>query len=130
MRSKGSVFPRRYFRIPFNYPVEFSILKYNRRFVNHLSTKRGAGSGHDLGEDGLSFISQYSLPPDMVLRVVFSLPGFGEERILARVVRNTPVENGHLTAVQFLNLHGPRRDKLRSYIIGETKKNYRFLKRL
>ncbi|PKM81886.1 MAG: hypothetical protein CVU89_07640 [Firmicutes bacterium HGW-Firmicutes-14] len=127
-RNRGTLFPRRYFRIPFEKPVEFSILKYNRRYIAHLSTKRGPGKGHDIGEDGLSFVSPYSLPVDMVLRVVFELPDIGEQRILARVVRSGPVDAGFLTAVQFLNLHGQRKERLRDYIASETRKSYRFLK--
>lgn len=130
MRTKGPIFQRRYFRIPFLQKIEFNILKYNKRVVTHLSSKTGFAQGHDLGEDGLSFISQYNLPVDMVLRVVFDLPGFGEERVLARVVRPSPSEKGYLTAVQFINLNGPRREKLRNFIAGETKKNYKFLKRM
>ncbi len=130
MRDRTSPFPRRYFRIPFFNPVEFRVLKYKRRYLSHLSGKRGLGKGHDLGEDGLSFVSPYSLPAEMILRIDFVLPDLGEERILAKVVRNSLVESGYLTAVQFLNLHGPRRDKLRSYITSETRKNYRFLEHL
>lgn len=128
MRNRGILYPRKYFRIPFENAVEFTILKFNRRYITHLSTKRGPGTGHDLGEDGLSFVSDYSLPPDMVLRVMFNLPEFGEQRILARVVRSSSVNSGNLTAVQFLNLHGIRKERLREYITNETKKNYRFLK--
>lgn len=130
MRGKGPIFQRRYFRIPFDAVIEFNILKYNKRVATHLSSKRGLAQGHDLGEDGLSFISQYNLPIDMVLRVVFELRGLGEERILARVVRRSHTEAGFLTAVQFINLNGPRKEKLRNFIAGETKKNYKFLKRL
>ncbi len=130
MRNRASLFQRRYFRVPFNGPIEFQILKYNRRYVTHLSSKYGPGRGHDLGEDGLSFISPYSLPVEMIVRVDFELPGFGRERILARVVRSRPVEAGYLTAVQFLNFHGPRREKIRNFITSETRKNYRFLKYL
>ncbi len=130
MRNRTSIFQRRYFRIPFDNPVEFRVLQYNRRYLAHLSAKRGPGRGHDIGEDGLSFVSLYTLPLDMVLRVVFDLPGYGEERILARVVRSTQVDSGFLTAVQFLNLNGPRKENLRNFITSETKKNYRFLKYL
>ncbi len=130
MRINTNLLPRRYFRIPFDRPVDFTILKYKRRYITHLSAKHGPGKGHDLGEDGMSFISQYSLPEDIVVRVVFQLPGFGEQVILARVIRNGQIDYGYLTAVQFLNLHGSRRDKIRNYIAGETKKNYRFLKHL
>lgn len=130
MRAKGPIFKRRYFRIPFDQVVEFNIIKYNTRPVNNLSSKKGLAQGHDLGEDGLSFVSQYKLPIDMVLRVVFDLKDFGQERILARVVRRNQTEAGYLTAVQFLNLNGLRKEKLQNYITGEAKKNYKFLKRL
>lgn len=128
MRNRTVLFPRRYFRVPFKGPVEFRILKYNRRYISHLSAKRGPGSGHDLGEDGLSFISPYSLPDDMILRIDFELPGIGAQRILAKVVRSSYIDTGYLTAVQFLNLHGPRKEVLRDFITDETRKNYNFLK--
>ncbi len=128
MRNKTNLLPRRYFRIPFDRPVDFTILKYKRRYITHLSAKHGPGKGKDLGEDGMSFISQYSLPEDIVVRVVFELPGYGDQHILARVIRNKQIDSGYLTAVQFLNLHGPRKDKLRNYIARQTKENYKFLK--
>lgn len=127
MEKRTSFFQRRYFRIPFEKPVEFSILKYRHRNIAHLSEKKGPARGRDLGEDGLSFISSYCLAVDMILRLVFKIPS-GEKRVLARVVRTTPVENGFLTAVQFINIHGPRREELKSYIANETKKSYKFLK--
>ncbi|WP_418792468.1 PilZ domain-containing protein [Phosphitispora sp. TUW77] len=127
MRKKTNLLPRRYFRIPFERPVDFTILKYKRRYITHLSTKYGPAKGNDLGEDGMSFVSQYSLPEDIVVRVVFELPGLGEQSILAKVIRNRQVDSGYLTAVQFLNLHGARKDKLRNYIADETKKGYQFL---
>jgi len=130
MRNRNQLFQRRFFRVPFDNPVEFQILKYHRRYISHLSAKRGPGRGYDLGEDGLSFISRYSLPTDMVLSVEFELPELGKERILAKVVRSDVVESGHLSAVQFVNLHGSRKDILRQYIASETKKNYIFLKYL
>ncbi len=124
------MFERRYFRVAFNYPVEFQILKYNRRYVRHLSSKRGLGVGHDMGEDGLSFLSPYSLPAGMILRVNFELPDSGPEQILAKVIRCSQTASGYLTAVQFLNLHGSRKEKLRTFIVNETKKNYTFLQYL
>ena len=128
MRNKKNLFPRKYYRIPFHHPVDFRILKYRRRYITHLSAKRGPGKGQDLGEDGMSFISEYRLPVDIVLRVVFVIPADGEQHILAKVIRSDISESGYLTAVQFLNLHGPRREKLRNYIADETKKSYNFLK--
>ena len=130
MKGKSALFKRRFYRIPFNNPVKFQILKYNRRHITHLSSKSGPGQGHDLGEDGLSFVSPYSLPYEMVIRVVFDLPESGEQRILAQVVRNSPLESGYFTAVQFLNLNGVRKERLKEYITGETRKNYKFLKYL
>ena len=130
MRNRNQLFQRKFFRVPFGNPVEIQILKYRCRYISHLSAKRGPGRGYDLGEDGLSFISRYSLPTDMVLSVEFELPELGKERILAKVVRSDVVESGHLSAVQFVNLHGSRKDILRQYIASETKKNYMFLKYL
>ncbi len=130
MRKRAPLFERRYFRVPYNGTIEFQILKFKRTYITHLSSKYGPGQGHDLGEDGMSFISPYSLPVDLIIRVDFELPDFGRERILARVVRSRQVDSGYLTAVQFLNLHGHRRDTLRSFITSETRKNYRFLKYL
>lgn len=127
MVKKSSFFQRRFYRIPYNNPVEFSILKYRHQNIAHLSSKKGLAVGNDLGEEGLSFISPYCLPVDMILRVVFTLPK-GEKRILARVIRTKLSANGYLTAVQFINFNGNRREELRSYIATETKKNYKFLK--
>lgn len=128
MRGKGTFYKRRFYRVPFNNPVKFQILKFKRRHITHLSSKSGHGLGHDLGEDGLSFISSYSLPAELIIRIVFELPDKGEQRILAQVVRNTPVESGFLTAVQFLNLHGTRKDRIRDFITCETRRHYKFLK--
>lgn len=130
MKNRAAVFQRRHYRVPFDCPVEFQILQYRRRNINHLSSKRGPACGHDLGEDGLSFISDYLLPVDMIIRVTFQLPDCGEQTVLARVVRSVPAGTGYLTAIQFLNFDGPRKDRLRLYITRETRKNYKFLKYL
>ena len=130
MLNRGSFFKRRFYRIPFKNPIEFMILKYRHRNIAHLSAKRGSANGFDFGEDGLSFVSPYCLPEDMILRVVFDLPEFGEKRVLAKVVRSTSFDEGYLTAVQFLNMNGPRKEEFRKYITGETKKSYKFLKYL
>lgn len=127
MLKRSSFFQRRFYRIPFNNPVEFSILKYRHQNIAHLSSKKGLAVGQDLGEEGLSFISSYCLPVDMILRVVFSLPK-GERRILARVIRTNLSDSGYFTAVQFININGNRRDELRNFIATETKKSYKFLK--
>jgi hypothetical protein len=128
MRNKNSLFDRRFYRVSFEQPVEFRILKYNYRYITHLSAKKGPGTGRDIGEDGLSFISTYCLPVDMILRVDFELPGTGEQGVLARVVRSIETNSGYLTAVQFLNLQGPRKDKLREFIIDRTKRKLKFFK--
>lgn len=127
MVKRSSLFQRRFYRIPFKNNVEFSILKYRHQNIAHLSSKKGLAVGHDLGEDGLSFISPYCLPVDMILRVVFTLPK-EERRILARVIRTKPSGSGYLTAVQFINFNGNRREELRNFIANETKKSYKFLK--
>ncbi len=127
MGKKNSFFQRRYFRVPFNTPVKFNILKYRQQKLAHLSTKTGTGLSRDLGEDGISFISGYRLPVDMIIRIIFHLPQ-GERSFLARVVRTQPLGKVNLTAVQFVNLNGTRREDLRSFIISETKKQYKFLK--
>lgn len=125
-RKLKPFFQRRYFRVPFNTPVEFNILKYGHQKLAHLSTKKGTGLGHDLGEDGLSFITNYCLPVDMIIRIIFNLPN-GERRFLARVVRTQACDRRYLTAVQFINHNGIRREDLRTFIIGETRKQYKFL---
>lgn len=127
MGKDTSLFHRRFFRVPFNKPVEFNILKYRHKKLAHLSAKTGTGLSRDLSEDGISFTSNYRLPADMVVRIVFHLPP-GERQFLAKVVRTHPQGKGFLTAVQFINLQGTRREDLRSFITSETRKQYKFLK--
>ncbi|GAB4262374.1 PilZ domain-containing protein [Thermincola ferriacetica] len=125
-----TVYPRRYFRIPADMSVEFNIMRFQKRDVKHLMDKKGFGQCRDLGEDGLSFVSQLKLPIGMVLRVTLHLPHLGDERVLARVVRCEPVTEGNLIAVQFFNINDRRREKVRAYIAEEAKKQYKFLNNL
>lgn len=108
-------------------PVEFNIMRFNKRNVNHLRGKTGVGHTRDIGEDGLSFISSLKLPVGMLLRITLCLPDMQPERVLARVVRCSPVNEGFLTAVQFFNFNDHRRDKIRNFVAEETKKKYKFL---
>lgn len=110
--------------------MEFYIMKYKRRNVAHLSGKKGLGQGKDIGEGGLSFISPYLLPVDMIVRLAVDLPESGVERLLARVVRSERDNGGYLTGVQFFNLAQTRRERIRNYVINQTRKEYKFLRYL
>jgi len=122
------LYPRNHFRIPLDFPVEFYVMKYKRHNVAHLSGKKGFARGRDIGEGGLSFVSPYFLPVDMIVRLAVELPDTGVERLLARVVRSEGVDDGYQTGVQFFNLPGYRRERIRSFVISQAKKQYRFLR--
>ncbi len=124
---KMGLHPRIHYRISTEFPVEFYIMKYKRRNVAHLSGKMGLGDGRDIGEGGLSFISPYLLPVDMIVKLAFELPEIGVERMLARVVRSQQVDSGFLTGVQFFNLPNYRRERIRNFVTGQTRKQYEFL---
>lgn len=128
---KTSLSQRIHFRIPAEFTVEFYVMKYKRRNVTHLSGKKGLGLGQDIGEGGLSFISPYLLPVDMIVRLSVDLPEYGIEPLLARVVRaGRTTTGGYLTGVQFFNLPPKRREHIRNYVINQAKKQYNFLKYL
>ncbi len=125
---KTGLFPRTHYRIPMDFSVEFYVMKYKRRNVAHLSGKRGLGQGRDIGEGGLSFLSAYLLPIDMIVRLAVELPETGVERMLARVVRSERVDAGFLTGVQFFNLAQYRRERIRSFVTGQIKNQYKLLR--
>lgn len=127
---KTSLSERIHFRIQVEFSVEFFIMKYKRRNVTHLSGKKGHGQGRDIGEGGLSFVSPYLLPVDMIVRLAVELPESGFERMLARVVRSERENSGFLTGVEFFNLPQHRREHIRNFVINQTKKQYKFLRYL
>jgi c-di-GMP-binding flagellar brake protein YcgR len=127
---KNGLYPRLFYRTTAKFSVEFYIMKYKRRNVAHLSGKKGLGQGQDIGEGGLSFVSPYLLPVDMIVRLAVELPENGVERMLARVVRSERVSGGYLTGVQFFNLANTRQERIRNFVVSQAKKQYNFLRYL
>lgn len=127
---KTSLSSRIHYRIPLEFPVEFYIMKYKRRNVAHLSGKKGHGEGKDIGEGGLSFVTPYLLPVDMIVRLAVELPDSGVILVLARVVRSERENSGYFTGVEFFNLGHYGREHIRDFVINQTKKHYKFLRYL
>jgi len=118
---------RKHFRMPVHFPLEFRVVKFKDQNVSHLEGKKGLGRTHDLGENGLSFISNLNLPVEMMLRLKFVLPTGHQYRELVKVVRSRSMGQKYLTGVEFINFTGPRRERLRMFIASEVRRNVKLL---
>lgn len=120
-------FKRKHYRMSAQFPVEFRVVKYLGELIPHLTEKQGSAVAHDLAESGLAFISGLRLPVEMVIQIAFNIPGVGEFKELANVVRSRPMGQCYLTGVKFLKIDDVRRSKLREYISGEVKKSVKLI---